>query len=89
MTDGRNSSVEDALQGVDEEKRGTLKRLIGAGAFVGPILVSFTMADLTIDGSALAFPPNMTTTEAPKTSPAPGTTATPTTTLPARHPAKS
>ena len=86
MTDGRNSSVDDALQGVDGEKRGTLKRLIGTGAFVGPMLVSFTMADLTIDPFMQAASANLlpvTTTSAP------GTTATPTTTLPARHPAKS
>jgi len=89
MTDGRNSNVDESLQGVDEGKRGTLKRLIGTGAFVSPMLVSFTMADLTIDSFTAMASVNMTGTTAAPTTATPGTTATPTTTLPARHPAKS
>jgi hypothetical protein len=38
-----------ALDGLDESRRTTLKRLIGTGAFVAPVVVSFAMADLSID----------------------------------------
>ena len=39
-----------ALEGVDESKRSTLKRLIGTGAFVVPVVASFAMAALSVDG---------------------------------------
>jgi hypothetical protein len=102
--DESNPSINDALKGVDEDKRSTLKRLIGTGAFVGPVVVSFTMADLTIDAFMHAASANITTTHRPTTAgpppttSSPGTTAAPattkapgatTTTLPPRHPAKS
>ncbi|MGO9361446.1 MAG: hypothetical protein ACLP1D_27840 [Xanthobacteraceae bacterium] len=84
--DDSNPNLDDALRGVDEGKRATLKRLIGTGAFVGPIVVSFTMADLTIDAFMHAASANITTTHrATTSSPAttvspPGTTAAPGTT---------
>ncbi len=45
-----DDKLNGALEGVDESKRSTLKRLIGTGAFVGPIIASFTMAGLSVDG---------------------------------------
>jgi hypothetical protein len=83
-----------ALDGLDADKRSTLKRLMGTGAFVGPVLVSFTMADLSIDAFMHAAAANITTrhttTTVPPTTttPGPGTTTT-TTTRPPGHPAKS
>jgi hypothetical protein len=47
---------ESTLQGVDETKRATLRRLMG-GAFVTPVVASFAMSGLSID-SALAQCPN-------------------------------
>jgi hypothetical protein len=87
-----------ALNGLDEGKRNTLKRLIGTGAFVGPVVVSFAMADLSIDAfmnvavaNATRPTSTTTTTAAPgtTTTAAPGTTTTTTTTRPPGHPAKS
>jgi hypothetical protein len=90
-------NLEAALEGLDASKRATLKGLIGTGAFVGPIVVSFSMADLTIDAfmhvaAANATTPHTTTTTtaAPTTTtpgpgtttPAPGTTTTTTTAAP-------
>jgi hypothetical protein len=82
--DDSNPNLDDALRGVDEGKRSTLKRLIGTGAFVGPMVVSFTMADLTIDAFVYASVANMTTTHRPTTlAPPPTTTTTrPATTAP-------
>ena len=34
-------NLEAALEGVDESKRSTLKRLVGTGVFVAPIVASF------------------------------------------------
>lgn len=96
---GNNESLNGALDGLDEGKRATLKRLIGTGAFVGPIVVSFTMADLSIDAFMHAAAANVTTTTTTTTTTvgpgttttttaAPGTTTT-TTTPPPGHPAKS
>jgi len=98
--DGQN--LDAALEGLDENKRSTLKRLIGTGAFVGPMVVSFTMADLTIDAFMHAASANatthhptttsLTTTTARPTTTLPGATTTtprPTTTLSRGHPAKS
>ncbi len=42
-------NLKDALEGVDESKRSTLKRLIGTGAFVVPVVASFAMAALSVD----------------------------------------
>lgn len=96
--DGQN--LDAALEGLDESKRSTLRRLIGTGAFVGPMVVSFTMADLTIDAFMHAASANLTTTHHPTTTligtpppttagpgtttSGPGTTPRPTTTQPSR-----
>jgi len=45
-----DENLNGALDGIDESKRSTLKRLVGTGAFVGPIIASFTMAGLSVDG---------------------------------------
>jgi hypothetical protein len=79
--DARN--LDAALHGLDERKRSTLKRLIGTGAFIGPAVVSFTMADLTIDGFVYASGGNVTSTLPPSS------TVPPTTQPPRGHPAKS
>jgi hypothetical protein len=44
-----NQSLDTALDGLGQSRRTTLKRLIGTGAFVAPVVVSFAMADLSID----------------------------------------
>ena len=92
-----------ALEGLNESRRATLKRLIGTGAFVAPVVVSFAMADLSIDAFMHVAAANATTgttttttttttagpgTTTTTTTPAPGTTTT-TTTQPPGHPAKS
>jgi hypothetical protein len=88
---GDGQDFNGALEGLDADKRSTLKRLIGTGAFVGPVLVSFTMADLSIDAFMHAAAANNTTshTTTTTTTAAPGTTTTTTTTRPPGHPAKS
>ncbi len=48
--DERYLNLNAALEGVDESKRATLKRLIGTGAFVVPVVASFAMAALSVDG---------------------------------------
>ncbi len=48
--DETNPHLNAALEGVDESKRSTLKRLIGTGAFVVPAVASFAMAALSVDG---------------------------------------
>ena len=48
--DEGNLNLNAALEGVDESKRSTLKRLIGTGAFVVPVVASFAMAALSVDG---------------------------------------
>ncbi len=48
--DENNPNLKAALEGVDESKRSTLKRLIGTGAFVVPVVASFAMAALSVDG---------------------------------------
>jgi hypothetical protein len=80
-----NSNLDSALEGLDEDRRSTLKRLIGTGAFVAPVVVSFAMAELSIDAFMHAAIANLTTTTT-TTTPAPGTTTT--TPLPG-HPTKS
>ena len=44
------SNLNAALEGVDESKRSTMNRLIGTGAFVVPVVASFAMAALSVDG---------------------------------------
>ncbi len=44
--DETNPHLNAALEGVDESKRSTLKRLIGTGA----VVASFAMAALSVDG---------------------------------------
>jgi hypothetical protein len=100
-----NQGLDAALDGLDRNRRATLKRLVGTGAFVVPVVVSFAMADLSIDAfmhvaaaNATRPPTTTTTTAGPgatTTTRGPGTTTTPapgiatTTTLPPGHPAKS
>jgi len=79
--DDSNRSLDSALEGLDEGKRATLKRLIGTGAFIGPMVVSFAMADLTIDVFMHSAAANATT-------PHPTTSST-TTPAPRTHPTKS
>ena len=41
--------LDAALDGIDESKRTTLKRLVLTGAFVTPVVVSFAMTGLSAD----------------------------------------
>src|SRR5215475_5079512 len=77
--DETNPNLKAALEDLDEAKRETLKRLIGTGAFMGPIVVSFAMADLSIDAFMHAAAANLTTTRS-TTRPPTTTTTAPTTT---------
>jgi hypothetical protein len=74
-----DSNLDSALEGMDEDRRSTLKRLIGTGAFVAPVVVSFTMAELSIDAFMHAAVANLTTTTTTTstTTAGPGTTTTP------------
>jgi Chaperone of endosialidase len=45
-------NLNSALEGVDERKRETLRRLIVKGAFVTPVVASFAMAGLTVEQAA-------------------------------------
>jgi hypothetical protein len=47
--DGSDRNLEDALAGLDENKRAVLRRLVLKGAFVAPVVASFAMAGLMID----------------------------------------
>jgi hypothetical protein len=58
--DETNRNLDTALDGIDEAKRATLRRLIVKGAFVTPVVASFAMAGLSIDDVAQAQ--NTTTT---------------------------
>jgi hypothetical protein len=78
--DEDNPNLDSALEQVDEAKRETLKRLIGTGAFMGPIVVSFAMADLSIDAFMHAASANLTTTKTTTRAPTTTTTGKPTTT---------
>lgn len=60
-----NPKLDSALDGLDQGRRATLKRLIGTGAFVAPVVVSFAMAELSVDAFMHAAAANATT-------PAPG-----------------
>ena len=50
--DENDPKLESALEGVDEDKRSTLSRLILGGSFMAPIVASFAMGGLSIDALA-------------------------------------
>jgi Na+/H+-dicarboxylate symporter len=54
MSDG--PKLAEVLDGVDENKRETLTRLITGTSFVVPIVASFAMDGLTIGRAAAAAP---------------------------------
>ena len=58
LMDKRDENLDAALQGIDGEKRATLRRLLVKGAFVTPIVASVAMSGLTVD--VLAQAPNAT-----------------------------
>jgi hypothetical protein len=60
--DESNRNLDTALDGIDEAKRATLRRLIVKGAFVTPVVASFAMAGLSIDDVAQAQNTTATTT---------------------------
>ena len=70
MTD-EDPNLDAALDNVEESRRAALKRLIGSAAFVAPVVVSFTMADLSVDAFMHAAAANVTTVGT-TTTPAPG-----------------
>jgi len=45
-----NPKQESALEGVSETRREALKRLIGTGAYMVPVVASFSMAAFSVDG---------------------------------------
>jgi hypothetical protein len=47
MTD-KNSEISDAFEGLDQDKRETLTRLAGGGAFVAPVVAAFAMQGISI-----------------------------------------
>jgi Chaperone of endosialidase len=51
--DERDQGLDAALQGIDEARRATLRRMILKGAFVAPVVASFAMAGLTVDAAAV------------------------------------
>jgi hypothetical protein len=62
----QDPKIDEALDGLDEGKRGTLSKLIKGGAFVAPIVASFAMqglsirpADAQVPGASV-FNPNAT-----------------------------
>ena len=48
--DEGNPGDKTALEAVSETRRAALKRLIGSGAYVVPVVASFSMAALSVDG---------------------------------------
>lgn len=58
----KHKGVDDCLDGVDESKRSTLRKLVIGGAFVAPTVMSFPMDGLNISsaqaGSNTSGPPN-------------------------------
>jgi hypothetical protein len=52
--DKRDDGLDAALQGIDQERRATLRRLIVKGAFATPIVASFAMSGLTVERAAAA-----------------------------------
>ena len=47
-----DQNLDAALQGIDENRRAMLQRLIVKGAFVAPIVASFAMSGLTVERAA-------------------------------------
>ncbi len=50
--EGSDQNLDAALQGIDEDRHATLRRLIVKGAFVAPIVASFAMSGLTVERAA-------------------------------------
>jgi hypothetical protein len=50
MNDESIAKHKDAVEGVHETRRDALKRLIGTGAYVVPVVASFSMTALSVDG---------------------------------------
>jgi hypothetical protein len=48
--DESNPEHKAALETISKTRRAALKRLIGTGAYVVPVIASFSMAALSIDG---------------------------------------
>jgi hypothetical protein len=48
MTTQDDPNVEAALDGLDQNKRQTLRRLISGTAFIGPVVASFAMQGMSI-----------------------------------------
>jgi hypothetical protein len=44
----KERNIESAVEGLDEQRRETLKRLIRGGAFVAPVVASFAMQGVSI-----------------------------------------
>jgi len=56
---GPDENIESAMQGFDEQRRESLKRLIRGSAFVAPVVVSFAMQGVSIrpaHAASSAFP---------------------------------
>jgi hypothetical protein len=51
-----DSKIDEALEGLDEGKRGTLTKLIKGSAFAAPIVASFAMQGLSIRPADAATP---------------------------------
>jgi Chaperone of endosialidase len=47
-----DQNLDAILQGIDDDRRATLRRLIVKGAFVVPIVASFAMSGLTVERAA-------------------------------------
>jgi hypothetical protein len=52
--DQRDKALDAALRGIDENRRGMVRRLILKGSFVTPIVASFAMSGLTVEQTAAA-----------------------------------
>jgi hypothetical protein len=48
--DESNPEHKAVLEGATETRREALKRLIGTGAYIVPVVASFSMAALSVDG---------------------------------------
>jgi hypothetical protein len=53
--DAINRDLHAALDGLDENRRDVLRRMILKSAFVTPIVASFAMAGLTVDAAAVCL----------------------------------
>jgi Chaperone of endosialidase len=60
----KSSRVEDALEGLDRDKRDTLRRLVRGTTFAAPVVASFAMQGISIN-PAHAQPGSSTNTTAP------------------------